>query len=250
MRLLAVLVSAVLLCCQVAQAQVRTYDEMIAAGELKVAVYKGFAPYSFQDAGQPRGVDVELAQALARALGVRLALIWAPAGEKLDDDLRDYIWRASQLHDLQLADLMMRVPYDQDYARKRNELGELENGHVVMLGPHQNEQWQVAYDRRRLDKVGSVAVFEHHPIGVEVDSVPSFYLTSVFNGMLAGKTHHYPGVPQAFAAMKAGEIDAVMAMRGEIDWQVHQAGGPAGGAGGKRLPEHGQATLGDRHGGA
>ena len=213
MRLLAVLIGAVWLCCQTAQAQVRTYDEMIAARELKVAVYKDFAPYSFEDAGQARGVDVELAEALAKALGVHLTLIWAPAGEKLDDDLRDYIWRASQLHNQQLADLMMRVPYDRDYSQKRNELGELENGHVVMFGPYQNEQWQVAYDRRRLDKVGSVAVFEHHPIGVEVDSVPSFYLTSVFNGMLAGKTHHYPGVPQAFAAMKAGEVDAVMAMR-------------------------------------
>ncbi|MDN3222665.1 substrate-binding periplasmic protein [Pseudomonas nunensis] len=226
MRLLAVLISAVLLCCQVAQAQVRTYDQMIAAGELKVAVYKDFAPYSFEDAGQPRGVDVDLAQALATALGVKLKLIWAPAGEKLDDDLRDYIWRSSQLHNQQLADLMMRVPYDRDYSQKRNELGELENDHVVMFGPYQNEQWQVAFDRRRLDSVGSVAVFEQHPIGVEVDSVPSFYLTSVFNGMLAAKTHHYPGVPQAFAAMKAGEVDAVMAMRGEVDWQVHEAHDP------------------------
>ena len=223
MRLLAVLFTALLLCSQTVQAQVRTYDDMIAAGELKVAVYKDFAPYSFEDGGQPRGVDVELAKALAKALGVRLELVWAPAGEKLDDDLRDYIWRGNQLRNQQLADLMMRVPYDRDYAQKRNELGELENGHVVMFGPYQNESWQVAYDRRRLDSVGSVAVFEHHPIGVEVDSVPSFYLSSVFNGMLRARTHHYPGVPQAFAAMKAGEVDAVMAMRGEIDWQVHEA---------------------------
>ncbi|MDY7534407.1 transporter substrate-binding domain-containing protein [Pseudomonas sp. Bout1] len=223
MRLFAAVLSVLMLCCQVAQAQVRGYDQMIADGELKVAVYKDFAPYSFEDAGTPRGVDVELAQALAKALGVRLTLIWAPAGEKLDDDLRDYIWRGSQLHNQQLADLMMRAPYDHDYAQKRNDQGELENGHVVMFGPYQNEQWQVAYDRRRLDSVGSVAVFEQHPIGVEVDSVPSFYLTSVFNGMLAGHTRHYPGVPQAFAAMKAGEVDAVMGMRGEIDWQVHQA---------------------------
>lgn len=223
MRLLAVWFTALLLCCQTVQAQVRTYDDMIAAGELKVAVYKDFAPYSFEDGGQPRGVDVDLAKALAKALGVRLVLVWAPAGEKLDDDLRDYIWRGNQLRNQQLADLMMRVPYDRDYAQKRNELGELENGHVVMFGPYQNESWQVAYDRRRLDSVGSVAVFEHHPIGVEVDSVPSFYLSSVFNGMLSNRTHHYPGVPQAFAAMKAGEVDAVMAMRGEIDWQVHEA---------------------------
>jgi ABC-type amino acid transport substrate-binding protein len=226
MRLLSVVFGLALLCCQAAQAQVRSYDQMIAAGELKVAVYKDFAPYSFDDGGTPRGVDVELAQALAKALGVQLKLIWAPAGEKLDDDLRDYIWRGSPLHNQQLADLMLRAPYDHEYAQRRNDQGELENGHVVMFGPYQNEQWQVAYDRRRLDKVASVAVFEEHPIGVEVDSVPSFYLTSVFNGMLARKTRHYPNVPQAFAAMKAGEIDAVMAMRGEIDWQVHQANDP------------------------
>ena len=226
MRLFAYVLGLALLCCQTAQAQVRSYDQMIAAGELKVAVYKDFAPYSFEDGATPRGVDVELAEALAKALGVQLKLIWAPAGEKLDDDLRDYIWRGSQLHNQQLADLMMRAPYDRNYAQKRNDQGELENGHVVMFGPYQNEQWQVAYDRRRLDKVASVAVFEEHPIGVEVDSVPSFYLTSVFNGMLARQTHHYPGVPQAFAAMKAGEVDAVMAMRGEIDWQVHEAHDP------------------------
>ena len=226
MRLFAYVLGLALLCCQTAQAQVRSYDQMIAAGEIKVAVYKDFAPYSFQDGDTPRGVDVELAQALAKAMGVQLTLIWAPAGEKLDDDLRDYIWRGSQLHNQQLADLMMGAPYDRNYAQKRNDQGELENGHVVMFGPYQNEQWQVAYDRRRLDKVASVAVFEQHPIGVEVDSVPSFYLTSVFNGMLAAKTHHYPDVPQAFAAMKAGEVDAVMAMRGEIDWQVHEAHDP------------------------
>lgn len=177
MRLFAVLFCSLLLWCATAQAQVRNYDAIIAAGELKVAVYKDFPPYSFEDHGKPRGVDVELAQALASALGVRLQLIWAPPGEKLDDDLRDYIWRGSPLRHQQLADLMMRVPYDQAYAQKRNDLGELENAQVVMFGPYQQERWQVAYDQRRLTAVASVAVFQQHPIGVEVDSVPSFYLT-------------------------------------------------------------------------
>lgn len=226
MRWFAWVICYVLLGAQAVQAQVRSFDQMIAAGELKVAVYKDFAPYSFEDDGQPRGVDVELAQALAKALGVRLKLIWAPPGEKLDDDLRDYIWRSSPLHDRQLADLMMRVPYDHDYVQRRNDVGELENAQVVMFGPYQQECWQVAYDRRRLDSVGSVAVFQQHPIGVEVDSVPSFYLTSVFNGMLSARTRHYPGVGQTFKAMHAGEVDAVMAMRGEVDWQVHQARDP------------------------
>ena len=223
MRFFALLLSGLLLCCQSVQAQIRSYDTMIESGVLKVAVYEDFAPYSFKDHDQPRGVDVDLAAALAKALGVRMELLWAPPGEKLDDDLRDSIWRGSALRNQQLADVMMRVPYDRDYSLKRDDQGELANGHVVMFGPYQTECWQVAYDRRRMDAVPSVAVFQEHPIGVEVDSIPSFYLTSVFNGMLSAKTHHYPSLQQAFVAMKGAEVDAVMGMRGEIDWQVHQA---------------------------
>lgn len=207
-------------------AQVRSYDTIIAAGVIKVAVYQDFAPYSFKVDGQPKGVDVELAQALATALGVQLELMWAPPGEKLDDDLRDLIWRGSQLRDQQLADLMMRVPYDKSYTQKRNDVGELENDHVVMFGPYQTERWQVAYDRRRLEAVPSVAVFEKHPIGVEIDSVPSFYLTSIFNGQFGPSTHHFPSVEQAFGALHGGSVDAVMAMRGEVDYQMFKAADP------------------------
>ena len=59
MRLFTWVMCSLLLCGQAVQAQVRSYDQMIAAGELKVAVYKDFAPYSFEDQGQPRGVDVD-----------------------------------------------------------------------------------------------------------------------------------------------------------------------------------------------
>lgn len=53
MRLFAVVLGLALLCCHTAQAQVRSYDQMIAAGEIKVAVYKDFAPYSFEDGATP-----------------------------------------------------------------------------------------------------------------------------------------------------------------------------------------------------
>lgn len=226
MRLSVLLLLALLsvLASQVqAQAPVRSYDSIIESGVLKVALYKDFPPYSFQQDGQPRGVDYEVARALAGGLGLKLELIWAPAGEKLDDDLRDYIWRGHYLRPQVLADVMLRVPYDREFSHMSNEFGELVNELVVMFGPYQRERWQVAYDRRRLEAVPSVAVFQRHPIGVEVDSVPSFYLSSVFDGMLSGKTRHFTNPQEAFAGMKKGEVDAVMAMRGEIDWQVKQA---------------------------
>lgn len=215
------------LCCALAQAdvvRVRAFDDIIESGVLKVAMYENFPPYSYQQDGQPRGVDFELAQKLAEGLGLKLEVLWVTPDETLDDDLRNFIWKGHYLRRDVLADVMLRVPYDREFYYKRNELGELINELVVMFGPYQRERWQTAYDDRRIEDVPSVAVFQYHPIGVEVDSVPSFYLSSVFEGRLAKNLHHYPSVQQAFAALKEGEVDATMAMRGEIEWLMAQAG--------------------------
>lgn len=215
------------LCCALAQAdvvRVRAFDDIIESGVLKVAMYENFPPYSYQQDGQPRGVDFELAQKLAEGLGLKLEVLWVTPDETLDDDLRNFIWKGHYLRRDVLADVMLRVPYDREFSYKRNELGELINELVVMFGPYQRERWQTAYDDRRIEDVPSVAVFQYHPIGVEVDSVPSFYLSSVFEGRLAKNIHHYPSVQQAFAALKEGEVDATMAMRGEIEWLMAQAG--------------------------
>ncbi len=215
------------LCCALAQAdvvRVRAFDDIIESGVLKVAMYENFPPYSYQQDGQPRGVDFELAQKLAEGLGLKLEVQWVTPDETLDDDLRNFIWKGHYLRRDVLADVMLRVPYDREFSYKRNELGELINELVVMFGPYQRERWQTAYDDRRIEDVPSVAVFQYHPIGVEVDSVPSFYLSSVFEGRLAKNLHHYPSVQQAFAALKEGEVDATMAMRGEIEWLMAQAG--------------------------
>ena len=215
------------LCCALAQAdvvRVRAFDDIIESGVLKVAMYENFPPYSYQQDGQPRGVDFELAQKLAEGLGLKLEVLWVTPDETLDDDLRNFIWKGHYLRRDVLADVMLRVPYDREFSYKRNELGELINELGVMFGPYQRERWQTAYDDRRIENVPSVAVFQYHPIGVEVDSVPSFYLSSVFEGRLAKNLHHYPSVQQAFAALKEGEVDATMAMRGEIEWLMAQAG--------------------------
>ncbi len=214
-----------LLACALARAdivKVRAYDDIIDSGVLKVAMYERFPPYSFIADGEPRGVDVELANALAERLGLKVELLWVTPDETLDDDLRNFIWKGHYLRPNVLADVMMRVPYDREFAYKQNELGELINELVVMFGPYQRERWQSAYDDRRVKALASVGVLRYHPVGVEVESVPSFYLASVFNGSIAKMLHHYPTAQAAFAAMRAGEVDATMAMRGEIDWLLHE----------------------------
>ncbi|MBB1604946.1 MULTISPECIES: ABC transporter substrate-binding protein [unclassified Pseudomonas] len=223
MRLLSLLCGLLLLLGQ-AEAKVRPYEDMVASGVLRVAVYQNFPPYSFMQGGQPHGIDVDLATRLAQGLGLRAEFLWVIPGERLDDDLRNFIWKGHYLRPGVVADVMLRVPYDRDYSNKRNDVGELANDQVVMFGPYQRERWQVVNDARRLPQVDTIAAFREHRIGVELDSVPSFYLTSVLGGQLSAMTVHFPSTQAAFDAMRAGKVDAVMALRGELDWMRAQAG--------------------------
>ncbi|UUC52764.1 transporter substrate-binding domain-containing protein [Pseudomonas citronellolis] len=223
MRLLSLLCGLLLLLGQ-AEAKVRPYEDMVASGVLRVAVYQNFPPYSYMQGGQPHGIDVDLATRLAQGLGLRAEFLWVIPGERLDDDLRNFIWKGHYLRPGVVADVMLRVPYDRDYSNKRNDVGELANDQVVMFGPYQRERWQVVNDARRLPQVDTIAAFREHRIGVELDSVPSFYLTSVLGGQLSAMTVHFPSTQAAFDAMRAGKVDAVMALRGELDWMRAQAG--------------------------
>jgi glucose dehydrogenase len=73
---------------------------------------------------------------------------------------------------------MMRVPYDKKYAYMQDSTGEYMNEHVVLFEPYQREQWQIAYNRNKVQEVITIALFQYHPIGVETDTLPDFYLSS------------------------------------------------------------------------
>lgn len=212
-------------------AQARYYDDVMSSGYIKIGVYRDFPPYSFMQEGEPAGVDVDLGKAIAKQLGVEFKVHWITPDENLEDDLRNNVWKGHYLDKndenplalKNIADVMMRVPYDREFSYKIDGYGTAINDMVVMFGPYQRESWQVAYDSSKLDNVSTVAVFQYHPIGVEVDSLPAIYLTSAFGGRMREKTHHYPNAAAAFKGMESGEVDAVMAMRAEVDWLVNNS---------------------------
>ncbi|NUT14729.1 MAG: ABC transporter permease, partial [Cupriavidus sp.] len=67
------------------------------AGTLKVAVYKGLSPFSSLAGSQYAGIDVALAQALGKALGLSVALLPFDSDEIMADDLRAMVWRGLYL---------------------------------------------------------------------------------------------------------------------------------------------------------
>lgn len=198
----------------------RTLEIIQESGYLNVGMYKDFPPYSYESNGEAAGVDADLGRRIADELGVEFRSYWIIPDETLGDDLRNHIWKGHYLAKTRIADVMMRVPYDSTFKYMRDSTGEMINEQVVFFGPYQQERWQIAFDENRLDSVETVAVFQYHSIGVEIDTLPATYLTSAFAGRLRDQVNHYSSVAHAFEAMDDGEVAGVMGMRAEIEHQL------------------------------
>jgi ABC-type amino acid transport substrate-binding protein len=183
-------------------------DDIRSKGSLRVAVYNNFAPYS----NQGKGIDVELAEALGKHLGLATQVVGYNADEDMDDDLRNMVWKGHYLG-AQPSDVMMHVPVD-SYLQGKNDK-------VKIFGPYHLETIAVARIQRIGPIRGSAAtaleVFTREKIGVEGRSLADAFLLGVLNGRLRENVMHFTSVAGAIDKMKAGEIAAVMGPRSEIE---------------------------------
>ncbi|MBL8540445.1 MAG: transporter substrate-binding domain-containing protein [Betaproteobacteria bacterium] len=174
-------------------------------GRIRVAVYKDFPPYS--DNGE--GIDVDIARALAERLGVALDLMWVQASdESMDDDLRNAVWKGHYLGG-GTADVMLHVPVDPHFAAR--------NDKVKITGAYHRESLQVAHDTRQLPELTSVDDLVGKPIGVETATAQDSFLLGTAGGRLQPNVVHFRGAPDAMAALRRGEVVAVMAQRAELE---------------------------------
>jgi polar amino acid transport system substrate-binding protein len=183
--------------------------ELQQAGTLRVAVYANFTPWS----ATGKGIEVALGRALAERLGLQPQVVEFPADENMNDDLRNMVWRGHYLGH-KPGDVMLHVPVDARFAAG--------NRQVKIFAPYHLETIALA---RLPDRVpapaGSVdasfAVFEQERIGAELDSHASDFLRHILGGRLQPKVVHFRHITEAVAAMKRGEIAAVMAARSELE---------------------------------
>jgi ABC-type amino acid transport substrate-binding protein len=183
-------------------------DEIRAKGRLKVAVYEDFAPFSAVRDGRFAGIDCDIARLLAERLGLRLELTAIQAGETVEDDLRNHVWRGG-LVDRSVVNLMLHVPYSREL-ETRSEL-------AVLIQPYYTETLLIAYDPDELDGEPSLAALEGGTIGVELDSLPDFYLGSTLGGRLRDGLVHYRRTEDGLDALLAGEITAFMGLRSQVE---------------------------------
>jgi ABC-type amino acid transport substrate-binding protein len=197
-------------------------DKVRASGILKVALYKDNAPYSDGKGQDMEGVDVALAQALASEMGLKLNLLPFDAGEKMNDDLRNMVWRGHYLG-YGPADVMLHVPVDKFLM--------VENRQALIFAPYSREVLVVFHALDRLPHLQSGNDLQNLPLAAEQGSGAASTLIGFGGGRLRAQVRMFPTGVLAADAVIRGEATAAYVSRAQAETALKKTSRPAAGFG-------------------
>ncbi len=190
-------------------------DQIVDQGHMLFAVYENYPPYSWQEDGQPRGVDIDIARLIAADIGVDAQFNFVAAGENLEADLRHNLWQGALVGG-RVANVMMRVPYDSAFACRVEQ--------VVFTGQYADESIAIAYRKDAYpDEKPIPAYFRFDTVAVENDSISDFYLSSLAGGQLLANIRRFSDAAGAMDALALGETKAAMAPRAQLEFGLTEA---------------------------
>ncbi len=193
-------------------------DEIVDKGRIKIAVYEDYRPFSYVDGDVLKGIDVDIAGLIASELDLGLELMAVPAGENVDADLRNFVWRGPQIGARSegaiavdgVANLMLHVPYNQELDN-RNEL-------AVLFSPYFEDLVTIARDPLQFEGAEfSLFDLEGKELAVELDTLSDFYLSSTWGGKLRSGVRRFRRTDDGMAALMNGEVAAFMGPISQIE---------------------------------
>jgi ABC-type amino acid transport substrate-binding protein len=206
-----------------------------ASGVLKVALYKDNSPYSEGNAQDMRGVDVALAQALADTLGLKLSLLPFDAGERMDDDLRNMVWKGHYLG-YGPADVMLHVPVDKFLM--------VENRQALIFAPYSREVLVIFHALDRLPAIQSGLDLQDLPLAAERGSGAASTLIGFGSGRLRSQVKMFNSGIDAAQAVIKGDAAAAYVSRAQAETALRASGRSAAGFGLTQLTLPGLADNG------
>lgn len=163
-------------------------------GRLVVGIYNDMPPFHVGGSG----IDVELANALARSLGLALTLLPFNADENVNDDLRNLVWKGHYLG-FGPADMLLHVPVERPLMSA--------NPKVNIFAPYYRERIMVARDLRVAPKMDTLDDLAGQRIAVPGQSLAGWLLI----GSESGKYRE-----QLSTQWKDGTAAASALLRGEV----------------------------------
>jgi len=174
-------------------------------GTLVVGVYQDMPPFNV--GGQ--GIDVALAQALAASLGVKLSLLPFAAGENMNDDLRNMVWKGHYLG-FGPADVLLHVPVDRPLMN--------ENPQVRIFAPYYRERVMVARNLAVAPRMDTLDDLPAGKIAVPGQSLAGWLLIGTDSGKYRDRlvTDAKDGTETAAALLK-GQVVAAAGHASELE---------------------------------
>lgn len=183
-------------------------EKIRARGTLKVAVYKDNAPFSSGTANDMNGLDIALAEALARQLKLKLALLPFDAGENMNDDLRNMVWKGHYLG-YGPADVMLNVPVDKYLIQQ--------NRQVTIFSPYMRQVPVLFHDVRKLAQINDPGDLKDHKLAAERGTGAASALIGHHNGMLSSQVTLFSSGVDAALAVLVGQVDAAYVLRSQAE---------------------------------
>jgi ABC-type amino acid transport substrate-binding protein len=198
-------VAAAALAAAVRPAAATPLETVRQRGRLTVAVYNEMPP--FHAGGQ--GIDVDLARALAKALGVELSLLPFNADENMNDDLRNLVWRGHYLG-FGPADVLLHVPVDRPLMAA--------NPRVQIFAPYYRERIVVARDLAAVPQMESLDAFAGRRIAVPGQTLAGWLLIGADGGKYREQlVTQWKDGTEAARALARGEVAAAAGQASELE---------------------------------
>jgi ABC-type amino acid transport substrate-binding protein len=216
-RALVVLLSAFVLGIApvaVSSAWAQSVEAIKQAGQLRVTVHRDFKPWSWQENGEMKGIDVDVGAALAKQLGVKADYLDLRADADINDDLGNGVWLGSFP-----GDVILHVPF-----KRRIETG---NDKTKLVAPYYTEGLAMAVDPGKAESARDFALFETEKVAVDVGTLSDVILLSARDHQLIDHVVHVRGVAKAATAYDRGEVAAFYGEAAMVENLAHTVSRPA-----------------------
>jgi polar amino acid transport system substrate-binding protein len=184
--------------------EVSSLEKIRAKGSISIAVYNGLPPFHANGAG----IDVRIAQELAKDMGVKLSLLPFNADENMGDDLRNLVWKGHYLG-FGPADVLMHVPVDKPLMDAEPK--------VLIFAPYFRESIVMARNLDKIPKLEGLADLKKEPVAVAGQTLSGWLMIGADNGAYQEQLQtKFDDGTVAARALLEGKVSAAVGQYSEL----------------------------------
>jgi ABC-type amino acid transport substrate-binding protein len=184
--------------------EVSSLEKIRTKGSISIGVYNALPPFHANGVG----IDVRIAQELAKDLGVKLSLLPFNADENMGDDLRNLVWRGHYLG-FGPADVLLHVPVDKPLMDSEPT--------VLIFAPYFRESIVMARNLEKIPKLEDLSDLKKEPVAVAGQTLSGWLMIGADKGAYQEQlSTKFDDGTVAARALLEGKVSAAVGQYSEL----------------------------------